>query len=138
MAIGTTRSEEIEMKSLNVFAAVLLFVSLAVCGTLLTYTPPKSKHVTDSSGVQVPINAEAPAVKGHPQTAVVVTQCDQLVVAYLTLPSGELVRFDKETGVPWETVLEMAYSATRSERVEVECTGAGVEGYESHTPDVNI
>ena len=126
------------MKSLNVFAAVLLFVSLAVCGTLLTYAPPKNSFVPDSPGVQVPVNAEAPAIEGNPQTAIVVTQCDQLVVAYLTTQAGELVRFDKDSGLPWETVLEMAYSATRSERVEVECNGEGIKGYESHTPGVNI
>lgn len=124
------------MKSFKVF--MFLLVSLVVCGLLLTYAPPKSSPAPRSPGVQVPVNAEAPTVEGRPVSAVVVTQCDQLVVAYLTLPSGELVRFDKDTGVSWETVLEMAYGAARSERVQVECTGMGVEGYETHTPGVNI
>jgi hypothetical protein len=115
---------------MKLIAALLLFV-LAGCSAAPQQAPAQP-------GVQIPVNADAPAIEGRPQTAVVVTQCDQLVVAYLTMASGQLVRFDKDSGLPFATVLEMAYAATRSERVEVSCEGGGAEGFESHTPSTNI
>jgi len=84
---------------------------------------------------EVPVEKEAPAVQGHPLTSVVVTQCNLIVAVYLTMQDGKLMRFDSRANVPADQLLQMAYSATRSERVEVDCNGnAGAVGYEKHEP----
>lgn len=86
-------------------------------------------HVTE-----VPIEKEAPKIEGHPLTSVVVTQCNLIVAVYMTMPDGRLLRFDKSTSVPSDQLMTMAYSATRSERVEVSCNEEGAAGYEKHEP----
>ena len=96
-------------------------------------TPPPRvtpiAHVTE-----VPVEKEAPQVDGHPLTSVVVTQCNLIVAVYMTMPDGRLLRFDKSTSVPSDQLMTMAYSATRSERVEVSCNEEGASGYEKHEP----
>jgi hypothetical protein len=74
-----------------------------------------------ASGVDVPIERTLPKVKGHPVTAVVVTQGSQLVAVYLTMADGRLIRFDGTSGLPVDELIAMAYAATRSERVDVGC-----------------
>jgi hypothetical protein len=83
---------------------------------------------------EVPVEKEARALPGHPLTSVVVTQCNLIVAVYLTMPDGKLLRFDHSASVPAEQLLQMAYTATRSERVEVSCNDAGAVGYEKHDP----
>jgi|GEM_PF-847194 hypothetical protein len=83
----------------------------------------------------VPVEPGAPYIEGHPLTSVVVTQCNLIVAVYMTMPDGRLLRFDARANVPAEELLGMAYTATRSERVEVSCGGdAGAVGYEKHDP----
>jgi len=84
---------------------------------------------------EVPVEKNAPAVQGHPLTSVVVTQCNLIVAVYLTMADGSLLRFDSSAAVPADQLLQMAYTATRSERVEVSCNDAGgAVGYEKHDP----
>jgi hypothetical protein len=83
---------------------------------------------------EVPVEKNAPAAAGHPLTSVVVTQCNLIVAVYLTMPDGRLLRFDKTAAIPAEQLLSMAYTATRSERVEVSCEDIGAVGYEHHEP----
>ena len=83
---------------------------------------------------EVQVEKNAPALQGHPLTSVVVTQCNLIVAVYMTMPDGKLLRFDSSANVPAEQLLEMAYTATRSERVEVSCNDAGTVGYEKHDP----
>lgn len=85
-------------------------------------------------GHEVPIDKNAPELKGKPVTAVAITQCNLIVVVYLTMPDGRLLRFDKSNQIPASELLAMAYSAVRSERVEVGCDSNGVVGYERHDP----
>lgn len=73
-------------------------------------------------------------MEGHPLTSVVVTQCNLIVAVYMTMPDGRLLRFDQSARVPSEQLINMAYSATRSERVEVSCNDTGAAGYEKHEP----
>jgi hypothetical protein len=84
--------------------------------------------------VEVPIekNSVGAALKGHPLTSVVVTQCNLVVAVYVTMPDGRLLRFDKSANVPVHELLTMAYTATRSERVEVSCNENGLVGFEKH------
>jgi hypothetical protein len=63
-----------------------------------------------------------------------VTQCNLIVAVYMTMPDGRLLRFDQSAQVPSEQLINMAYSATRSERVEVSCNETGAAGYEKHEP----
>lgn len=83
---------------------------------------------------EVAVEKEAPAVAGHPLTSVVVTQCNLLVAVYMTMPDGKLLRFDSSASVSADQLMQMAYTATRSERVEVSCNEAGAVGYEKHDP----
>jgi hypothetical protein len=84
---------------------------------------------------EVPVEKNAPAMQGHPLTSVVVTQCNLIVAVYLTMADGSLLRFDSSAAVPADQLLQMAYTATRSERVEVSCNDAGgAVGYEKHDP----
>lgn len=79
-----------------------------------------------ASGVEVPIEQTLPMVEGYPLTAVVVTQCSQLVTVYLTMADRRLIRFDGTSGLPVDELIAMAYTATRSERVDVGCESTGV------------
>ena len=84
--------------------------------------------------VEVPIEKSAPPVAGHPLTSVVVTQCNLIVAVYLTMPDGRLERFDHSAGIPADDLLAMAYTAIRSERVEVSCNDNGPVGFERKDP----
>lgn len=119
------------------FASALTFV------TLDAFAAPPEQSNSNSSPTrvtpvahvtEVPVEQEAPKVDGHPLTSVVVTQCNLIVAVYMTMPDGRLLRFDKSTEVPSEQLMTMAYSATRSERVEVSCNETGAAGYEKHEP----
>jgi hypothetical protein len=97
--------------------------------------PTSDVRVTPVSRVtEVPVEKDAPKIEGHPLTSVVVTQCNLIVAVYMTMPDGRLLRFDKSAAVPSEQLMTMAYSATRSERVEVSCNDTGAAGYEKHEP----
>ncbi len=52
------------------------------------------------------------------------------------MPDGRLLRFDQSNSaqMPADQLLTMAYTATRSERVEVSCNDEGAIGYEHHDP----
>jgi hypothetical protein len=103
---------------------------------LATCTGPQcaSQAMQIAQHTQVPVENNAPEVKGHPLTSVVVTQCDLIVAVYMTMPDGRLLRFDHTAAVPAEQLMQMAYAATRSERVEVSCNDAGAVGFERHDP----
>jgi hypothetical protein len=83
-------------------------------------------------GVEIRPGKQTPSVEGHPLTSVVVTQCNLVVAVYMTMPDGRLLRFDKEANVPAADLVRMAYTATRSERVEVSCDNVGAAGFETH------
>lgn len=85
-------------------------------------------------GHDIDVEKNAPVVEGHPLTAVVVTQCNLVVAVYMTMPDGRLLRFDSRADVAAEKLVSTAYTATRSERVEVSCDGTGLSGYETHGP----
>lgn len=83
-------------------------------------------------GAEVSINKDAVPLEGRPTSAVAVTQCNLLVAVFLTMPDGRLLHFDSSSGVTHDKLLQMAYTAVRSERVEVSCEDIGVKGYEKH------
>ena len=93
-------------------------------------------HAVFAEGTEVPPNKDAPAVEGRPLTSVVVTQCSLIVAVYVTMPDGRLVRFDRENSkLPADKLLAMAYTAERSERMEISCDGTAIEGFERHGHD---
>ncbi len=123
----------------TLFAAALTFVTLesfaASPRTANSNPGPTSAHATAVAHVtEVPAEKDAPRIEGHPLTSVVVTQCNLIVAVYMMMPDGRLLRFDKSAEVPSEQLMTMAYSATRSERVEVSCNDIGVDGFEKHEP----
>jgi hypothetical protein len=97
--------------------------------------PCSSDIMRSAHSTEVPVEKNAPQTPGHPITAVVVTQCNLIVAVYMTMADGRLLRFDHSAAVSAEQLLQMAYTATRSERVEVSCNdNEGVVGYETHEP----
>ena len=108
----------------------LVLAALAMTTISASAAEPTSSHVTQvAHAVEVPLEKNAFAVEGHPLTSVVVTQCNLIVAVYMTMPDGRLLRFDKGANVPSEQLMHMAYSATRSERVEVSCNDAVADVY---------
>ena len=89
-----------------------------------------------AQAAEVAENTDATQIEGHPLTSVVITQCNLIVAVYMTMPDGKLLRFDKSSSIDADKMITMAYSATRSERVEVACesNGIGAVGYEKHEP----
>lgn len=117
-------------------AVVTVGILLGAAEGLRRSQPP---HAEFPGTPELIVSENQPAsVNGAPVTAVVVTQCNLLLAAYLTMPNGELVRFDQNSGLPWATVLDMANTAARSERIEVSCNSEGVEGYENKTAPVSL
>jgi hypothetical protein len=106
-------------------AALAALVSLD--GTALA--DPSARATEVSADKNAP-----PPVEGHPLTSVVVTQCNLIVAVYMTMSDGRLLRFDKNSEIPTDQLMSMAYSASRSERVEVSCNDTGAAGYEKHDP----
>jgi hypothetical protein len=83
-------------------------------------------------GNEVDRTLGAPTLEGQPLTSVVVTQCNLVVAIYMTMPDGRLLRFDQRAEVPAQELVTLAYTASRSERVEVACEGIGAAGFEAH------
>jgi hypothetical protein len=114
-----------------------LYIAAALSLTMLTgyAAADEAAEVTQVAHVtEVPAEKGAPKIEGHPLTSVVVTQCNLIVAVYMTMPDGRLLRFDKSNAMPSDELMTMAYSATRSERVEVSCNDEGAAGFEKHDP----
>jgi hypothetical protein len=125
---------QVPAPSMATAAAPLIPPSASCRGSLCA-----AEIIKVAKNIEIPIEKDAPALEGHPVTSVVVTQCNLIVAVYVTMPDGRLLRFDHNTTVPPGELLQMAYSATRSERVEVACDdteGAvtGAVGFEKHEP----
>ncbi len=120
------------------FATALTFVSLQSVASPPAQSNSEPTSTARATSVahftEVPAEKNAPQVEGHPLTSVVVTQCNLIVAVYMTMTDGRLLRFDKSAEVPSEQLMTMAYSATRSERVEVSCNDMGASGFEKHEP----
>ena len=86
------------------------------------------------NGAEIGLAKNVPIVEGRPMTSVVVTQCNLVVAVYMTMQDGRLLRFDSKASVPAEQLISIAYTATRSERVEVSCESIGAVGFETHAP----
>lgn len=86
------------------------------------------------NGAEIGPAKDVPIVEGRPLTSVVVTQCNMVIAVYMTMNDGRLLRFDSKTNVPAEQLVSIAYTATRSERVEVSCDNVGAAGFETHAP----
>jgi hypothetical protein len=103
--------------------------------TASTYAADPATAIPTAHATEVPVEKNAPALSGHPLTSVVVTQCNLIVAVYLTMQDGRLLRYDHTAAVPADQLIQMAYSATRSERVEVSCVDdSGAVGYDRHDP----
>lgn len=115
----------------NTFGSTNPVTPIAVC---VTPDGCKSNDQELAHGDEIGKEKNAPVVEGRPLTAVVVTQCNLVVAVYMTMPDGRLLRFDSKADVAAEKLVGMAYTATRSERVEVSCEGLGSAGFETHGP----
>ncbi len=121
--------------TLTAAALILAIAGNAQAGPASAATDPQPAQVSPAAHVtEIPADQNAPKMDGHPLTSVVVTQCNLIVAVYMTMPDGRLLRFDKSAEVPSDQLMHMAYSATRSERVEVSCNDTGAAGYEKHEP----
>jgi hypothetical protein len=135
------------MSSLAVLAAASLAQGCATSHSIRAAVPGAAVETNSCLGpkcatealrvahrTEVQVEKDAPDLPGHPLTSVVVTQCNLIVAVYMTMPNGTLLRFDSSAQVPADQLLQMAYAATRSERVEVSCNDNGAVGYEKHDP----
>jgi hypothetical protein len=116
------------------FVSILTACAIALSWGDRTASADPSSERTRPNRTEVAIEKNAPDVQGHPLTSVVVTQCNMVVAVYMTMPDGKLLRFDSTAAVSAQSLVEMAYTATRSERVEVSCNETGAVGYETHSP----
>lgn len=127
----SSRTTETEASSSNATAGVNPVTAVTIC-------PTPSGCGSNSEGLakgeEIGVEKNAPHVEGHPLTSVVVTQCNLVVAVYMTMPDGRLLRFDSKADIEAEQLVNMAYTATRSERVEVSCQGLGPSGFETHEP----
>lgn len=117
--------------------ASILLTACASAPSLKAKEPTSPKPITvkynNAIGTEVPTDPDSTKnIDGHPVTSIVVTQCNLIVVVYLTMNNGQLVRFDKSSGLSADQLLAMAYTADRSQRTEVDCHSTGVVGYEDH------
>ena len=108
----------------------LLYTAAIIAATCST----ASAEGLPAGGNEIAPDKNAPQVEGHPLTSVVVTQCNLIVAVYMTMPDGRLLRFDSKADVAAEALVNIAYTAARSERVEVSCNGLGPSGFEKHEP----
>lgn len=112
-------------------------VAVAILALLVAAQPRIARAdevIIAPHGFEVSIEKDAPAMEGHPLTSIVVTQCNLIVAVYMTMADGRLLRFDKTAAIPSDQLMTMAYSAARSERVEVSCNETGAVGYEKREP----
>lgn len=116
------------------FAIVLALSVAAAVGQDGVIDSSPAVHYEHVKPALVPVEPNAPQVEAHPLTSVVITQCNLIVAVYMTMRDGRLLRFDKSATVPSDQLMTMAYSAVRSERVEVSCNETGAAGYEKHEP----
>jgi hypothetical protein len=116
-------------------AAATALESSSLAGTACAGPKCAATVLRVAQHTEVAPEKDAPTIPGHPLTSVVVTQCNLIVAVYMTLQDGSLLRFDSSAQVSADQLLQMAYTATRSERVEVSCNNAsGTVGYEKHDP----
>lgn len=127
LALSWLRHQQIASKVSKTPDAVAKVV-LILCAIAIGVIAPRAY------ATEVPVEKDAPKVEGHPLTSVLVTQCNLLVAVYVTLQDGRLLRFDKSANLPVNELMTMAYSATRSERVEVSCNDTGEVGHERRDP----
>ncbi len=80
-----------------------------------------SRQSTSHKPRKCPRTLEHTKIEGHPLTSKVITQCNLIVAVYMTMPDGKLLRFARSSSVDADKMITMAYSATRSKRVEVAC-----------------
>jgi hypothetical protein len=116
------------------FVLILTACAIALSFGDRTASADAASERSSPSRTEVAIEKNAPDLHGHPLTSVVVTQCNLVVAVYMTMPDGKLLRFDSTAAVSAQNLVEMAYTATRSERVEVSCNEVGAVGYETHNP----
>src|SRR6185437_10196583 len=104
---------------MKIVLSLIIAAGLALLGLL-----GNACLAAEPAHVEVPVEKNAPkvpALKGRPLTSVAVTQCNLMIAVYATMPDGRLLRFDHTSGISAEQLLAMAYTAVRSERVEVGC-----------------
>jgi hypothetical protein len=118
----------------TVFTAAALWLVQGSGAQSEALAAPPAGIAKVAHATEVPVEKDAPAIEGRPLTSVVVTQCNLIVAVYLTMSDGRLLRYDHTATVPADSLLQMAYAATRSERVEVSCNDEGAVGFEKHDP----
>lgn len=117
----------------TVALSATLYAQHAGAGTPLITVPPHfdAVPVEKHEGLQEVPGAD---LEGHPLTSVVVTQCNLIVAVYMTMSDGQLRRFAASNGLKADDLMTLAYTATRSERVEVPCAEGQAAQYERRDP----
>lgn len=127
-----------ELLTAVVLLGLLLFVIAQVSAAEPQFNPPeltpspvqamvlggKFVHGVDITPATAPVIEKPELINGAPITAVIVTQCNLLWAVYVTMSDGRLLRFDQTAKVASEQLLELAMTATRSQRIEVACSAS--------------
>lgn len=74
-----------------------------------------------ASSEDLPVNYEGKPQPGQPLTAVVVTQCNLIVVAYITTGEGKLIRLDSTSGLSVQQLVAAVSLAKTLTSVAVAC-----------------
>jgi hypothetical protein len=112
-------------------AAILIgiILALAICSVAYAEYPSMATPQTEpATGTLVTRDKNAPPVNTD-ISAVIVTQCNQLIAVYITDKDSKLLRFDKKNNIPLSQLMDRAWAAQLVERVEVSCEGQGTRGY---------
>lgn len=128
LVLSWLRHQQVAIKVSKTPPGIVEKVVLILCAIAIGAIAPRAY------AAEVPVEKNAPKIEGHPLTSVVITQCNLIVAVYVSFADGRLLRFDKSANLPVNELMTMAYSATRSERIEVSCNETGEVGHERRDP----
>lgn len=71
----------------------------------------------------------------RPLTGILITQCNEVIAGYVTMPDGRLQRFDKsnEAQMSSPALQALIMSAKSKERIEIGCSAASYQIIEPQT-----
>lgn len=83
------------------------------------------------------VHAEDIPAEQAPLTGILITQCNEVVAGYVTMPDGRLQRFDKSNAAQMSSpaLQALIMSAKSKERIEIGCEGLGYQIFKPHTKE---
>lgn len=106
---------------------ILKLVAIAVVG-----------YAVAMVAVSALLRAEEIPEEQKPLTGILITQCNEVVAGYVTMPDGRLQRFDKndEAQMSSPALQALIMSAKSKERIEIGCDGSSYQIIKPHTTEL--